>query len=415
MSRKLFSVLFALGSIVSLSAASGCQHGWQAGGPIPFTVPQDQNPDVIWVARQLADLSSGDPVKWGLFACYRSKTPEEPKCFLARMAGDKESLYWPGSSANSSSRSGPSLFGSSFGDSNSSGESESNDEPDKKATPSDSKGNHAQPDSGKAGVAPGPDSAGNGPATSIDGLAFVQPGCFQMGSPSTEYGRHLEEAQHEVCITKGYYMGKTEVTQGEWMAVMGANPSYHSSCGETCPVESVSWWDTLAFLNALSKRGGLEECYELTGCRGGEGGFSCKGVTFRGLGCAGYRLPTEAEWEYAARAGSTEAQYGSLGSVAWYDENSRAKAHAVGRKAANALGLHDMLGNVWEWCWDRAGAYPNTPASDPLGASSGTERVNRGGGWYDSHMGVRAANRGKNGPDYRAKLLGFRVCRSQVQ
>ena len=186
-------------------------------------------------------------------------------------------------------------------------------------------------------------------------------------------------------ITRPFYLGVYEVTQEEYETVMGRNPSCFSAKGggkdrvagqdtRRHPVESVSWNDAIAFCNKLSEREGLRPYY-----RSGAGEQS---------GGDGYRLPTEAEWEYACRAGSTTRySFGddaaSLGEFAWYDGNSGSKTHPVGQKRPNAFGLYDMHGNVWEWCWDgyEERYYANSPADDPLGPSQAAGRVIRGGGW----------------------------------
>ena len=218
-----------------------------------------------------------------------------------------------------------------------------------------------------------------------------------MGSPNSEEDHDDDETQHSVTITRAYCMKATEVTQGEWQAVMGSNQSKFTNCGANCPVEQVSWEDAVGYANALSRREGLPECYA--------------GSTFTGLGCRGYRLPTEAEWEYAARAGTTGSRYGNLDSVAWYDENSGSATHPVGQKQPNAWGLYDMLGNVWEWTGDWYAAYAGS-ASDPLGAGAGSIRVIRGGSWVGDARYARAANRGRGTPGNRSSILGFRLSRT---
>ena len=246
-----------------------------------------------------------------------------------------------------------------------------------------------------AAPAAGPisDATGGCPA----GYVRIAPGTFLMGSPESEDGRVNNESQHRVTITRGYCMKATEVTQGEWQAVMGSNPSGFKSCGANCPVEQVSWDDAVSYANALSRREGLPECYA--------------GSTFTGLTCTGYRLPTEAEWEYAARAGTTGSRYANLDSVAWYDANAGAATHPVGQKQPNAWGLYDMLGNVFEWTGDWYGESSGA-TSDPTGAPAGNDRVGRGGSWYGYARYARAARRYAGTPDNRTIYLGFRLART---
>jgi len=234
---------------------------------------------------------------------------------------------------------------------------------------------------------------------------YIPAGTFWMGSPASEAGREDDEQRHKVRITRGYWMGETEVTQGQWKAVMASNPSSFSGCGEDCPVESVSWFEAVKFANALSNRAGYEACY----------GISGESVTFKGLGCRGYRLPTESEWEYAARSGAETLYAGGddLDPVGWYDGNSGGRTHRVGQKRANAWGLYDMSGNVWEWVWDRYEKYPRGMVSDPTGPSSGSYRVKRGGDWYYYSQYCRSAYRGNYGPSSRDSNVGFRLARSE--
>jgi formylglycine-generating enzyme required for sulfatase activity len=192
-------------------------------------------------------------------------------------------------------------------------------------------------------------------------------------------------------------MKATEVTQGEWQAVMGSNPYKFKTCGANCPVEKVSWEDAVGYANALSRREGLPECYS--------------GSTFTGLGCSGYRLPTEAEWEYAARAGTTAATYANLAGVAWYDANSGAATHPVGQKQPNAWGIYDMLGNVFEWTGDWYDTYPGT-VTDPTGPATGSFRVTRGGSWNFYARNARAAGRVYDAPYNNYSFLGFRLSRT---
>ena len=231
----------------------------------------------------------------------------------------------------------------------------------------------------------------SGSWTSPLGMEFkwIPAGSFVMGSPQGEEGRFAAEVQHGVRISEGFWMGKYEVTQGEWEAVMGSNPSYFESCGARCPVESVSWNDVQGFIAELNAR------------ESGKGNR--------------YRLPTEAEWEYAARAGTTGARHGVLGSIAWYEDNSGGRTHPVGQKRANAWGLHDMLGNVWEWTADWYGDYPSGLVTDPRGPSTGSDRVFRGGSWFA--WNVRSANRLYDSPGFRGyddiAGVGFRLVRTE--
>ena len=168
---------------------------------------------------------------------------------------------------------------------------------------------------------------------------------------------------------------------------MGTNPSTFTSCGPRCPVESVSWDDTQEFIRRMNAR------------ESGSGYV--------------YRLPTEAEWEYGARAGTTGARYGALDGIAWHEDNSGDRTHPVGQKRANGWGLHDMLGNVWEWTGDWYGAYVSGPVTDPRGPESGSARVYRGGGWIYYARRVRSASRGSFAPGYRYGFIGFRLVRTE--
>ena len=228
------------------------------------------------------------------------------------------------------------------------------------------------------------------------GYVRIEPGTFMMGSPSGEHGRWKDERQHEVTLTRGFFMKATEVTQGEYKALMGNNPSRFKSCGENCPVEQVNWREAVDYCQALTRSEGLEECYG-------------DGRRLKSLDCAGYRLPTESEWEYAARAGTTGARYGDLSEIGWCNGS---RTHAVGQKKANAWGLYDMIGNVDEWTGDWYGSYPSGPVTDPLGRDSGSSRVRRGGSWGRGARRCRAANRISISPSIRDVGLGFRPVRS---
>jgi formylglycine-generating enzyme required for sulfatase activity len=220
-------------------------------------------------------------------------------------------------------------------------------------------------------------------------MAYIRPGTFTMGSPASESGRSSDEGpQTQVTLTEGYWLGKTEVTQAQWEALMESIPS--KFMGPDRPVEQVFWSDAMEFCRKLTERersaGRLPEGYE-------------------------YTLPTEAQWEYACRAGTT-GQYGgdgNLDDMGWYRQNSGNTTHPVGQKQANAWGLYDMHGNVWEWCLDWYGNYPGGSVRDPTGPASGTGRVGRGGGWGSYAIGCRSAFRSGGVSGYRFNGLGFRL------
>ena len=230
------------------------------------------------------------------------------------------------------------------------------------------------------------------------GFIRIEPGEFKMGSAVDSAGRGLDEELHSVRLTRPYLLKATEVTQGEWVSVMGSNPSEFSRCGNDCPVERVSWLEAIVFCNALSRRDRLPECYS--------------GSTFKGVTCTGYRLPTEAEWEFAALSGQAKKTEGGLAAVAVYDGNSGGRTSPVARKSPDGLGLYDMLGNVWEWCNDRYGPYANGSVTDPAGPTTGTMRTTRGGAWTDASEFVRPANRFKSDPLGRYNNVGLRPART---
>jgi formylglycine-generating enzyme required for sulfatase activity len=235
------------------------------------------------------------------------------------------------------------------------------------------------------------------------GFELISAGTFTMGSPTGEIGRGRNETSHIVTLTNDFWLQTTEVTQERWITLMGDNPSYFSSCGSACPVERVSWLDAIGYANALSASQRLPACYNSAGdVVGGETVYDC----------AGYRLPTEAEWEYAARAGSTNAAYGLSSEVAWYSSNSGGETHPVGGLLPNAWGLYDMLGNVWEWTHDRYDRYESGAVTNPSGGSSGSNRVLRGGGGGNGVGCIRAAYRYFRDPTYQVSDLGFRLARS---
>ncbi len=252
-------------------------------------------------------------------------------------------------------------------------------------------------------------------------FVYLSNGEFTMGSAFGEPGRSPEETRHPVTLTRAFWIGETEITQEQWRRLMGDNPSQYVECGDDCPVENVTWLQTLRFANALSQESGIEECYRFAECESvPEAGGECLRVAFVGLDCGGFRLPTEAEWEYAARAGTTGAfAGGNLARLAWFRGNAAACTHPVGRKAANPWGLRDVHGNVWEWVWDAWGALPEAPEIDPLGPAGvhDASRVFRGGSIECTpagfgRSGCRSASRDKGPPDDPVENVGFRLVRT---
>jgi len=231
-------------------------------------------------------------------------------------------------------------------------------------------------------------------------FVYIEPGSFMMGSPENEPGHDSDEKQHKVTLTKGFYMQTTEVTQGQWKAIMGNNPSSFKECGDNCPVENVSWDDAQEFIKKLSRKEGKE-----------------------------YRLPTEAEWEYAARAGTQTAYHwgnqAECSKMMFENDPGSSETKCVdyvkGRGLtpdstapvksypANSWGLYDMHGNVWEWCADWYGDYPAGSVTNPEGSSTGSNRVKRGGSWYYYAGNCRSAYRGHFTPSAGSGVLGFRL------
>ncbi|MBW2454864.1 MAG: formylglycine-generating enzyme family protein [Deltaproteobacteria bacterium] len=322
----------------------------------------------------------------------------------------------------------------------------------------------AEPPSGAGGAElPGVGCGGGAPSEPTGalsdpfgepGFAFIPAGTFTMGSPPDDphnvwWNGYQWEKQHEVTLTHNIWMGETEVTQAQWIAVMGDNPSVFQACGTDCPVENVTWYQMISFCNALSQQQGREVCY-----RDGDDGtpYDAEDADARrhpawpaGYDCTGYRLPTEAEWEYAARAGTTtthflgEASHENVAQAAWYGPNSQCQyagcenesywagtgahepsgTHPVGQRVPNPWGLYDTSGNVWEFVWDFFGEYHDGLVVDPVGpqVNQVSYHVARGGSWMNLTLEARSATRDgddctgdpDNGP---GPHTGFRICRS---
>lgn len=293
----------------------------------------------------------------------------------------------------------------------------------------------------------------------INGVT-VSAGTFVMGSPAYETGRSNDEPQSRVTLTGNYWLATHEVTQELWTRVMGSNPSYFANCGSQCPVERVSWFDTIEFMNRLSLSEGRSACYATYNCTGtpgsgtvvgkqapvwGRGDFECSSVDAI-ANCTGYRFPTEAEWEFAARANTTTATYNgelnnlgkrnapNLGQIAWYAGNAVVDYEPqypcadwterevygvgcgpkpVGLLPANAFGLYDTMGNVWEWTSDWWGTYRPGSEVDPEGPPTGEIRVFKGGSWRDDAALSRSASRRGSKPHYRYGSLGIRLARNE--
>ena len=297
-----------------------------------------------------------------------------------------------------------------------------------------------------------------------DSWVTIPAGSFWMGSPDgscpsdypggsgchSERGRASDEDLHYVQLTHNFELMSTEVTQGQFESLMGRNPSYFGpngaggNCGSDCPVEYVSWYDALAYANELSLQAGLTPCYRISNVQYGSYGIDNATVELNGVSsvydCIGYRLPTESEWEYAARGGSMTALYNgnltyndrspldtTLNTIGWYGGNSSAEystsdcsgwfpgattcgTQPVGGKEPNAWGLYDMSGNLWEWCsdWYDEEYYYKSPELNPQGPFSGNHRVLRGGSWRGAPEYLRCTSRGGDYPDNKLDHFGFR-------
>jgi len=241
-------------------------------------------------------------------------------------------------------------------------------------------------------------------------MVFVKGGTYWQGSNEVPYSAN--ERVHRTTVSS-FYISSTEITQAQWQDVMGTNPSKFP--GKDRPVEYVSWFDAVKFCNALSVKEGLIPAYTIT-----------KSTVEWDKSANGYRLPTEAEWEYAARGGQfgaitdeplKKAPYSgsdtTAASVGWYEANSKKSTKPVAQKAANALGLYDMSGNVWEWCWDWYGAYPKNDVVNPDGSENKTgQKVLRGGSWFTPEKLLRATYRYWNVPTFKVNSVGFRIARN---
>ena len=229
-------------------------------------------------------------------------------------------------------------------------------------------------------------------------LVLIPKGTFMMGSPESEQGHNENENQHEVTISKDYYLGVYEVTQAQYEKVIGKNPSHFQGAivgneNAALPVENVSWYEAVEFCKKLSDLPEEKKAGRV------------------------YRLPTEAQWEYACRAGSKTAysfddEEGLLPEYGWFSRNSSRRTHTVGLLEPNAWGLYDMHGNVWEWCSDWHEEYPKGAVSDPSGPKEGSNRVRRGGSWFSGAADCRSANRNGFDPSFRSINRGFRVALS---
>lgn len=247
-------------------------------------------------------------------------------------------------------------------------------------------------------------------------MVTIKGATFLMGSPSDEFERQRDEAQHRVTVSD-FLLASTEVSQALYKQVMGENPSAHA--GDNLPVENITWFDAVRFCNALSRLSGLEEAYVIEEKNGQTT------VTWR-REANGYRLPTESEWEYAARAGKetpfntgvniTADQANYYGTYPYRDRPSelyRGETIRVGSFEPNAWNLYDMHGNVWEWCWDIYGPYTtNASAENPQGAAQGQYRVNRGGGFNDFGKHLRSAYRAAHNPNNKTFNIGMRLARN---
>ncbi len=277
-----------------------------------------------------------------------------------------------------------------------------------------------------------------------EGFVFIPAGEFMMGSPEDEPGHHDTEPLHKVTLTYDFEIMETEVTQDNYLNVVGFNPSHFAQYGSDCPVEMITWFDALYFANALSAINSYQACYilseiecregeynEIDGCNG-QGGILEAEVILNGVNsvyaCEGFRLPTEAEWEYAARAGMNSSLHNggvitefecyyldsALDEIAWYCANSEEISHPVKLKEQNNWGLYDISGNVTEWVWDWWNPDPSVDTINPEGPNGEDtiSRTSRGGSLDYGAANCRSASRGRQGPGYPDYNRGFRLVRT---
>ncbi len=267
------------------------------------------------------------------------------------------------------------------------------------------------------------------PPVPPENFSYIPPGNFSMGSPADEMCRWPDETLHSVTLTQGFFMQQTEVTQRQWEEVFESNPAYFTN--EKKPVEQITWFDAIVFCNRLSLARKLTPCYYA------DANFSIffngtppvtSGTVYWDRNADGYRLPTEAEWEYACRAGTATAYNNGqentdcnadhiLDPLAWYGYNSNTgngqESHETRLKTPNAWQLYDMHGNIWEWCWDWNSAYPETAVTDPIGPDSGSERSIRSGSWVSGGARFcRSASRSSAAPDESYNFIGFRIAQN---
>ena len=226
-----------------------------------------------------------------------------------------------------------------------------------------------------------------------------------MGAPEREPGAYNDSKPYSVTITRTFEIAVTETTLAQYRTALPVGDAQLKTCGtvQDCPAVHVSWADAARYCNAVSEQRKAEQCYAFNG----------DAVLWStGLACTGFRLPTEAEWEYAARAGNLSLRYGAPSDIGWYDENANLSIHGVKFKRANAWGLHDMLGGVSEWVWDWYAEYPARDEVDPVGPANGQNRVFRGGSWRYTAEEATFGWRSAYGPANQVEFIGFRCART---